>query len=153
MTDKRQLSRGIVLFDGVCNLCNGSVNFAIDRLPLTANIRFGALQSEAGRSLVIRAGRDPEVLDSIIFITDNRIWRESTAVFKIVERMRMPWRMLYGLRIIPAFIRDPIYRWVARNRYGWFGKRDSCRIPTPELKSWFLSDLHDHDFRATLPGT
>ena len=148
MPDKIQHSRGTVLFDGVCNLCNGSVNFAIDRLPFTSNIRFGALQSESGQSLLVQSGRDPQILDSIIFIADDKVWRESTAVLKIVQRMRLPWRLFYALRVVPAFLRDPIYRWVGRNRYKWFGQREACRIPTPELKRWFLPDLADSDSDA-----
>ena len=129
----------VVLFDGVCNLCNGAVNFIIDRDPV-AHFRFAPLQSAYARDLLsqqgIQAQHQP---DSILLVEGTFIYQESTAVLRIARRLRWPWAWVYGAIILPRPVRDLVYRWIARHRYRWFGKSDACRVPTPELRSRFLT--------------
>jgi predicted DCC family thiol-disulfide oxidoreductase YuxK len=131
----------LLLFDGVCNLCNGFVTFVIDRDP-AAVFRFASLQSEAGRAALRAHGRtvpsgDPE---TILLIEDGRVYERSTAALRVARRLRGSCKLLYALRIVPRALRDAVYGWVARHRYGWFGRRDSCRVPTPALRARFLDD-------------
>jgi len=127
----------VVLFDGVCNLCNSSVNFLIDR-DSNATFRLASLQSDFAAQLLPRFHVDPSKVDSVAFYVDGKLYQRSRAVLEIARRMRRGWPLLYVFIIIPGFLRDAIYNWIARNRYKWFGKQDTCRIPTPELKSRFL---------------
>ena len=129
--------KAVILFDGVCNLCNASVNFVIDR-DREGYFKFGALQSDEGRILLQESGITEEYLDSIILVENDQVYRESDAALRIARRLTGGWPLIYYFRWIPRGIRDGIYRWIARNRYSWFGKSDTCRIPTPELKSRFL---------------
>lgn len=128
--------RPIVLFDGVCNLCNGAVNFLIDHDP-AHQFRFAALQSETGHRLL---AQHPELADtdSIVLLADQRIYIKSDAALTIVRYLKRPWRWLFVLRFLPKPLRDAIYDMVARNRYRIFGRTEACRIPTPELKALFL---------------
>jgi predicted DCC family thiol-disulfide oxidoreductase YuxK len=133
----------LVLFDGVCNVCDGFANFVIDRDP-AAVFRFASLQSEAGQAALLAHGRavpsgDPE---TIVLIEDGRVYERSSAVLRIVRRLKGPWRLLYLLVAVPPAVRDMVYGWVARHRYGWFGRRDSCRVPTPALRARFLDEPH-----------
>jgi predicted DCC family thiol-disulfide oxidoreductase YuxK len=129
----------VVLFDGVCNLCNGSVNFIIDRDP-KATLRFASLQSSAARELLEKHGMklpegDP---DSILLVTEDRVYDRSGAALRIAGKLRSPIAVLWIFLIVPWFIRDFFYKIIARNRYKWFGKSDACRVPTPELKERFV---------------
>jgi predicted DCC family thiol-disulfide oxidoreductase YuxK len=126
-----------ILFDGVCNLCNGSVQFILRRDP-QARFRFASLQSEAGRRLVTEQGLDPEVLNSVILIEEGRVYRESTAALRIARHMSGAWKLLRVFVLIPRPIRDVVYRLIARNRYRWFGKSETCWLSTPELRARFL---------------
>ena len=125
----------VVLFDGVCNLCNASINFLIDRDP-DAHFRFAPLQSDVGQALVGRCGLEGE--DSIVLVEDGRCYVRSTAALQIARRMSGAWPLLGALLVVPAPLRDVVYRLVAKNRYRWFGKQDTCRLPTPDLRSRFL---------------
>ena len=133
MTD----SHGIVLFDGVCNFCNSSVNFLIDRDP-EAYFRFGALQSEEGLAVLKDLDLPADYFDSIVLIEGGEVYVASDAVLRITRSMPGAWPLMWGFRIVPRFLRDAVYNWIARNRYSWFGKRETCRIPTPEYKARFL---------------
>lgn len=126
----------IVLFDGVCNLCNGAVNFIIDRDP-QHRFRFASLQSETARQLLIT---HPELAgtDSIMLLTDDRVWVKSDAVLHISRYLSGPWSWLRVFRWLPRSLRDAVYDWVARNRYRLFGRTEACRVPTPELRALFL---------------
>ncbi len=128
---------GIILFDGVCNLCNSSVNFILDR-DTYGYFKFASLQSEVGSYLIDRFGLSGDVPDSVILIKNYRVYLQSTAALEIARGLRGPVKLLYGGIIIPKFLRNPIYNFIARNRYKWFGKLDECRIPTPELQSLFI---------------
>ena len=128
---------GLVLFDGVCNLCDHSVHFLIDRDP-RAFLKFAALQSDVARPLLEKYGVDPERLDSILYIEAGRCYDRSGAALRIARRLRWPWSWSFIFIIVPWFIRDLVYRWIARNRYRWFGKTEQCRMPTPALRARFL---------------
>jgi predicted DCC family thiol-disulfide oxidoreductase YuxK len=127
----------IVLFDGVCNLCNGSVQFILKR-DSQARFRFASLQSEAGRSLLVQHGLDPEALSSVVVIEGGRVWQESSAALRIARHLPGLWKLLRVFLVIPRPLRDAVYRLIARNRYRWFGKTETCWLPTPELKGRFL---------------
>ncbi len=125
----------VVLFDGVCNLCNASINFVIDR-DARSVFRFAPLQSDVGRALVAECGLEGE--DSIVLVEDGRCYVRSDAALRIARRLDGAWPMLSALRIVPRPLRDAAYRVIARNRYRWFGRQDACRLPTPDLRARFL---------------
>lgn len=127
----------IILFDGVCNLCNSSVNFIIDR-DKNNKFKFAALQSDTGQRLLEKFSLNASEFDSVILIDDNKFYTKSTAALKIAKEFPSFWKFLYVLIIIPAPLRNVFYDLVAKNRYRLFGKKDSCRMPTPELKEKFL---------------
>jgi predicted DCC family thiol-disulfide oxidoreductase YuxK len=130
-------SKRIILFDGVCNLCNASVNFIIDR-DKNDEFVFGSLQSEEAQKLLERYEIPQDYLDSIILIYDGRYFDRSTAALKIASRLSGLWPMLSIFYIVPKALRDWLYDIVADNRYRWFGKQDACRVPTAELKAKFI---------------
>ncbi|SET88030.1 thiol-disulfide oxidoreductase DCC family protein [Stigmatella erecta] len=131
-------ARAVVLFDGVCNLCNSTVNFIIDRDP-TAHFRFAALQSPQAAELLAPLGRVPQgEPQSIFLLEDGKLYERSTAALKIARRMGGAWKGLYAFIVVPAPVRDAVYRFIASHRYRWFGKSDACRMPTPELRERFL---------------
>ena len=127
----------VVLFDGVCNLCNATVNFLIDRDP-DGVFRFGALQSEAARPLLHRHGLSATELSSVVLIEDGHVYTRSTAALRIARRLPGLWPLLQVFYAVPTPLRDLVYDVIARNRYRWFGKRDACRVPTPDLRARFL---------------
>lgn len=127
----------VVLFDGVCNLCNGWVRFIIPRDP-NGIFRFAAQQSPAGQAIiedhVIGAGE----LSSVILIEDDAIYLESDAVLRILARLGSPWSWIAVLRIIPRRVRDACYRFIAKHRYQWFGRTEACQIPSANERSRFI---------------
>lgn len=127
----------IVLFDGVCNLCNGSVQFIIKRDP-KKQFRFASLQSPAGQALLDRFGLEAAKLDSVVLVEGDRCHVKSSAALQIAGRLGGGWPLLAGLRVIPRFLRDAVYDMIARRRYRWFGKAEACLIPSPALKERFL---------------
>ena len=132
-----EVQNPVILFDGVCNLCNGSVQFIINRDP-SSIFRFAPLQSETGKKLISRFDLSNRKLDSIILIENNNYYLKSTAALKIVQSLGALWPLLSLLRLVPRPIRDYIYDIVARNRYNWYGKRVKCMIPGADIKSRFL---------------
>lgn len=122
----------IVLFDGECVLCNGSVNF-IYHCDSRSYFRFTSLQSDVGARLLAEHGI-PQDLGTIVLIENGLAYTRSTAVLRIARHLGWPWKLLYGLRIIPRFLRDAIYTAIARRRYRWFGRRDYCPLPPPGLR-------------------
>lgn len=132
----------IILFDGVCNLCNGAVLFIIDRDP-AGRFRFAPLQSELAvgllRSLGVAATELGAAPDSIVLIEGDQVYSRSDAALRIAKGLRRPWPLLAWGKVIPRAIRDWVYDLVARNRYSWFGREDACRVPTPELRQRFLA--------------
>lgn len=127
----------IILFDGVCNLCAWAVRFIIERDPRGV-FRFASLQSAAGQELMRKHGLNPSQLDSFVLVENDRAYSESTAALRVARRLSGAWPLFYGAMVLPRFVRDPLYKFIARNRYRWFGKKDSCLIPTPELRARFL---------------
>lgn len=130
----------VVLFDGVCNLCAGSVGFVIDRDP-EGVFRFAPLQSAVGKRLLAGTGLDEanEDFDSVVLVEDGNAHTKSDAVIRIAARLGWPYRLLSPFRYVPKRVRDAVYEFVADRRYDWFGKRDRCLLPTPELESRFLA--------------
>jgi predicted DCC family thiol-disulfide oxidoreductase YuxK len=132
----------VVLFDGVCNLCNAAVLFAIDRDP-SARLRFVSLQSDPGRALLGGLGYQPPQSEegdpeSIVLVDEGRVFARSAAVLRIARYLSGPWWLLSALIVVPGPLRDLVYRWVAAHRYRWFGRSDECRVPTPELRARFI---------------
>ncbi len=128
----------VVLFDGVCNFCNRSVAFIAAHDP-GAHFFFAALQSDVARRLIALAGSKDNLPDSVALIEDGQIYTHPIAALRILRRLRFPWPLFYVLIVLPKWLRNGVYSWVARHRYGWFGKQDACMVPTPALRSRFLS--------------
>jgi predicted DCC family thiol-disulfide oxidoreductase YuxK len=127
----------VILFDGVCNLCNRGVQFIIKK-DKKNKFRFAPLQGKTGRELLKKFNLPENVFNSFILVEGGNICSRSTAALRIAKKLGGGWKLFYGFIIIPRFIRDAAYNLVAKNRYKWFGKRDECMIPTPELKERFL---------------
>ncbi len=131
-------SHYIVLFDGVCNFCNAGVNRILTNDPKD-RFRIAALQSDVAKELLAPFGIRAENLDSVALIENGKIYQRSTAALRIARRMSGAWPLLFGFIIVPPFIRDAIYDWIGRNRYKWWGKRESCMVPTPDVRRKFLA--------------
>lgn len=132
-------TRTILLFDGVCNLCNGVTQFTIRRDPAPGKFLFATLQSEAGQRLLLKHGLPTDSLDSFVAIENDRAYLCSSAGLHVLRRLGFPWSLLYPLVFVPRPVRDLFYKWIAQRRYRWFGKKDVCMVPTPDIQSRFLS--------------
>ncbi|WP_111671456.1 thiol-disulfide oxidoreductase DCC family protein [Algoriphagus litoralis] len=130
-------NKSVILFDGVCNLCNASIDFIIKR-DKKDKFRVGALQEEAGKKLLSKFQVNPEYLDSLVLVEEDQVYFRSTAALRIARNLSGLWPLLYGFIILPSGIRDLIYDWIGKNRYRWFGKKNTCRLPTPEERAKFL---------------
>lgn len=131
-------NKKLILFDGVCNLCNSSVQYVIkhDKKDI---FRFAALQSSVGEQIIEKFKIDTKKTDSILLYTPNKnIVYKSTAALQIAYKLGFPQNILSVFLIVPVFIRNWVYDFIAKNRYKWFGKKEACMIPTPELKNKFL---------------
>ena len=129
---------GIILFDGVCNLCNAFVNFVIDRDP-RSQFQFAALRSDRGCALLRQYRMPAQDLQTIVLIEEGRAYVESTAALRIFRRLNGVWPVLYLFIAVPRRLRDAMYRLIARHRYRWFGQCDQCRLPDPSIEDRFLS--------------
>ena len=129
----------IVLFDGVCNLCSSSVQFIIKN-DKKKQFRFASLQSEFGQKVMEQFGLPTNELNSFILLENGKIYTKSTGALRVAKRLNGLWVLLYGFIIVPPFIRNAVYSFVANNRYKWFGKKEACWLPTPELRKLFLDD-------------
>ncbi|GAA3989184.1 thiol-disulfide oxidoreductase DCC family protein [Hymenobacter antarcticus] len=131
----------IIFFDGVCNLCNGFVQFVIRQDP-KGRFRFAALQSEAGQALLATYGLTPPAgaaeLDSVLLLSGGQFYSHSSAVLRIARGLGGVWALAGVGGLLPRAWRDALYRFIARNRYRWFGRQESCMLPTPELRARFL---------------
>ncbi len=127
----------VLLFDGVCNLCNGVVQFLIPRDP-AGRIKYAPLQSEAGRELVERTELSTDGLDSVILVEAGRAYTKSAAVIRVAELLGYPYRFARVGRLVPRAVRDAVYDFVAANRYDWFGKKDRCMVPDEDVSDRFL---------------
>lgn len=129
--------KSIILFDGVCNLCNSSVQFIIKH-DKSNHFLFTSLQSDAGQQILLQNNLENLNFKTILLLENGKIYDKSTAILRINKKLNGLYPMLYGFIIIPKFIRDAIYNFISKNRYKWFGKQESCMIPTRELKAKFL---------------
>ena len=127
----------IILFDGVCNLCTSSVQFII-RNDLKQHFRFASQQSDIGKTLLTKNYIDIKKTDSLVLIDHGKVYQKSTAALRIAKQLSFGWSLLYVFILIPPFIRNPIYDFIAANRYKWFGKKETCWIPTPALRNLFI---------------
>lgn len=128
----------VLIFDGACNLCNATVNFIIDH-DRAGRFRFASNASEAGQALLRGCGLPADAVETVVLVEpDGRCYTKSAAALRVARALGWPWRFAYAGAVIPRPVRDRVYDWVARNRYRWFGKRESCRMPTPELQGRFL---------------
>ena len=127
----------VIFFDGVCNLCNASVQFAIERDKKNL-FKFTALQGEYAKAVLPKFNVDLSQLNSIILLEDGQLYTKSTAALKIARKLNGLWPALYVFILVPKFIRDWFYDIIAKNRYKWWGRQESCWIPTPELKQRFI---------------
>ena len=131
----------VLLYDGVCNLCNASVRWvlAADRRQV---FRFASLQSPVGQTLAQHAGAPiaeaTGIPDSFVLVDGERSWVRSEALLETALRLGAPWSWAVALRVFPRGLRDAVYSWIARRRYRWFGKRESCPLPAPEQRARFL---------------
>ena len=130
-------SNPVILFDGVCNFCNGATNFVI-RHDKDALFRFASLQSETAAQLLPQEHEHLKKFSSVVLLDNGQLFQKSNAVLKVVKYLPWYWQWAQVFWIIPRFLRDAVYDWIADNRYKWFGKRDTCMIPTPELRQRFL---------------
>lgn len=130
-------NEAVILFDGMCRLCNGAVNYILKR-DKKKKFRFATLSSTFAADL-IRQYEYLKGVDSIIFVKDGQTYVRSAAVLRIFRMLGGMHTLLYAFTIIPPFIRDRLYEWIAANRYRWFGKYDQCMVPTPEVLERFLS--------------
>lgn len=130
-------NKSIILFDGVCNLCNSSVNFIIKH-DKKEQYLFASLQSDAAKEILLQFDIKKIPFDSILLIYEDKIYEKSTAAILISKHLTNGYQLLYGLIIVPKFIRDSFYSLVAKNRYNWFGKRQTCMIPSNEIIKRFL---------------
>ncbi|MCI0449627.1 MAG: thiol-disulfide oxidoreductase DCC family protein [Chlorobi bacterium] len=127
----------IILFDGVCNFCNSSVNFIMSRDKKNI-FKFAAIQSDPGIELQKKFGLNPNELATFIFVEGDKYYTKTTAALRVAKELKFPWNLSYFFIIIPPFIRNIAYNIIAKYRYRWFGKRNACRVPTDEEKEKFL---------------
>ncbi|ELZ49244.1 thiol-disulfide oxidoreductase DCC [Halorubrum coriense DSM 10284] len=127
----------VVLFDGVCNLCNGFVQFVLPRDP-DGKYRFASLQSDVGGALLAEHDLPTDELESIVLIEDGEAYVKSAAVLRIAAGLGWPYRLLSPFRYVPAAVRDGVYDFVADHRYQWFGRKDQCMLPSGDVESRFL---------------
>jgi predicted DCC family thiol-disulfide oxidoreductase YuxK len=150
--DARETEKGaVVLFDGHCNLCSATVAFVAARDP-RGYFKFASLQSSAAARLLAAydaddgratrastlVGGEADPWQSVVLIEDGRVFRRSTAALRMLRHLRMPWPLLAIALIVPAPLRDPFYTFIARRRYRWVGRRDTCMVPTEKLRARFL---------------
>ena len=127
----------VILFDGVCNFCNGAINFVLKQDKKSV-FRFAPLQSEAGRRLLQQYNLPTEEFESFVLIDLGKVYKKSNAALRVMNKLPWYWKESQIFRLIPTIFRDAIYDFIARNRYKWFGKKDQCMVPTPEMRSRFL---------------
>jgi len=127
----------VILFDGVCNLCNRSVNFILKR-DSGKIYKFASLQSDAAINIFNKHNLNLDKFDTIVLIKDQKVYQKSNAILEVTRSLGGLWPLLYVFKLIPRFLRDALYDYIAKNRYSWFGKSDQCRVPTPDLKERFL---------------
>jgi len=138
MSPTQQREPPVILFDGVCNLCNGSVRFALAH-ERGQVLRFASMQSPRGQELLRRYGLPLVEYESFAFVEDGVAYLRSEGFLRVVRHFRRPWQWLAVMRILPRALRDWIYDCIARNRFRLFGRRATCMVPTPEVRDRFLT--------------
>ena len=133
-----QVRTPLILFDGVCNLCNGWVRFVVRRDP-EGIFRFAAQQSPTARAIIQDHMSSTGDLSAVILLEDNAIYTESDAILRILGRLAPPWSWIALLRFIPRRVRDACYHFIARHRYQWFGRTEVCPVPSAEIRSRFIA--------------
>jgi predicted DCC family thiol-disulfide oxidoreductase YuxK len=128
----------IVLFDGVCNLCNKSVQFILKR-DKKNQFLFGSLQGSFAQGLLLSFGLPMDQMHSILLVENNQVYSRSESVLRILKSLGGVWSLAYALILIPAFLRDGVYNWIAKNRYHWFGRSQTCPLPKKEWEEKFLN--------------
>ena len=126
----------VILFDGQCNLCNASVRFVVRRDP-KEHFRFASLQSATGQALLQKHGLKND-LNTIVLVQEEHAWTHSSAALRIARRLTAAWPILALFLVLPPFLRDPVYRFIAKRRYRWFGQSEACPLPDPALQHLFL---------------
>jgi predicted DCC family thiol-disulfide oxidoreductase YuxK len=129
----------VVLYDGVCNLCSGWVQFLIAQDP-TARLRLASVQSPIGQALLAWCGLPLDHFDTMVFVEEGRAYVKSTAFLRIVRYFPLPWPLLSLGILFPRFLRDWLYDRVAQNRYAWFGRSETCLLPSPDVRKHFVQD-------------
>lgn len=127
----------IVVFDAQCLLCNGWVRFLL-RHDRAQRFRFASIQGATGQRLLAAAGLQADGLQTLLLVDGGRTWQHTSAIFRVLHALGMPWRLAWIGWLVPAAVRDPLYRWLARNRYRVFGRSDACMLPAPEHAARFL---------------
>jgi predicted DCC family thiol-disulfide oxidoreductase YuxK len=138
MNNLHQIKHSVILFDGVCNLCNKVVQFVIKR-DKKGSFKFASLQSTFGQQLLENFDLPTDNFNSFILFKKGRIYTRSTAALLVLKELPGVWLLLSALIIIPPFIRNAVYNTIARNRYKWFGKKQECWLPSPETKDRFYN--------------
>ena len=138
METSEQLNQPVILFDGICNFCNAGINFIIKQ-DKKKRFRFAALQSEAGQRLLQQYGLPKAGFESFVLIENGKVYQRSTAGLRVYGKLPWYWKWTQFAWIAPRFFRDGVYDFIARNRYKWFGKKAACMIPSPDVRSRFLS--------------
>lgn len=128
----------IIFFDGVCNLCNSAVQFTIER-DRRKVFKFASLQSKFSTKELAQFAIVPQNNNSVILLENGKVYQQSTAALMVAKKLSGFWPLLYGFIIVPSFIRDAVYRFIGKNRYKWFGKQESCWVPTAELEDRFYT--------------
>lgn len=131
------MTNPIILYDGVCHLCNGVVNTILLR-DKSKTFRFSPLQSDRGQSLLKKFNLPTDDFDSFVLVEGEHAYQRSDAAIRVMRGMGFPYNLGAALWILPPPVRDALYNWVAKNRYKWFGQYDSCLMPTPDIKERFL---------------
>ena len=140
MASDSDTTDNLVIFDGVCNLCNGAVQFILDR-DRRGIYRFAPLQSDAATKIFEDRGIivNKAAPDSVVLIEGTKVYERSDAALRIVRNLGAPWSVFYAFIVVPRFLRDAVYKFIATHRYLWFGRSEACRVPTPELRARFLT--------------
>lgn len=131
-------NKGIIIFDGICNFCNHSVDFIMKK-DSAAYFLFTANQQETGKKILMQKGINVSAVDTIYLYENGELYSESTAALRIARHLTIPYRWCYIFILVPPFIRNFVYKIIAKNRYKWFGKKETCRLPSPAERARFLN--------------
>ncbi len=132
------MQQKIILFDGVCNLCNNAVQFVLKH-DRKKQFKFASLQSSFGRKILENNHLPADQLQSLLLLDDGKMYTYSSGALRLAKYLDGAWPLIYGFMLVPKFLRDAVYKWVAKNRYKWFGKKEECWLPSPDLNSRFIN--------------